>query len=157
MNGFGPDPPPPCRTFAQTKLRPGFAYTPVASVSHVNPWPGLGPPAPIRGALDFTGTNIQKKWPFASGRKPNWRPPWWYGEMLGWVGQIGPLAPRKFQVWPVTSFQGVFSLCSRGSSQQRICRLESTSVFGGRISVVTTDDTPEPHGFPGMATRNAVQ
>ena len=101
-------------------LSPGFAYTPVASVSHRKPSAGLAP-APTSCASDLTGTNIQNSCPFARGRNPNCKPPWLVrGDARGRVGQYGPLDPRKLQLWLVRSCQGVVEVEFRGSPKHLI-------------------------------------
>ena len=79
--------------------------------------------------------------------------------MLGWVGQYGPLDPRKLQLWLVRSCQGVVEVELRGSPKHLIGWAASMAVCvcGGITSVVTTEDDPLPHGLPGMDTRKPVQ
>ncbi len=59
-----------------------------------------GPPAPASVEVDFTGTKIQKNWPFARGLNPKFFP---IPATDGPVGQWRPECPRKLQVSFVSS------------------------------------------------------
>ena len=57
--------PDAANTLAQMPLRPGFAYTPVASVSQLI---SSGPPEPARGAEVVSGTKSSSIAPLGIGR-----------------------------------------------------------------------------------------